>query len=428
MNNKSNLNHGMNTIKRASKNQISNQAKNNNIKKNTINKGNTGTVNSSNLNSINRPLGSTIYSQNKKNLDKMLRDYQNFCKKYFGESTPIGAISEERMNKILEDDEGETKFNKINYNDINNNYCNNVKKNTVNKNYIINFDFLKDDIYNFSNEKNRIQNTENLNSPEFIFSKINKLGYHKNDKNDYIRRTKKVNNINEKELKQEEKTKEEKNNKKVEKNIKEKEKEKENEKEKVKEKEKIKEKEKEKEEDSEENEYNDFEEDDSIKKEKGAVKIQEFFKSQKCPKRIRDRIFFGNDSKNEFIIWIYIDKINSKTNEIKSLFIKKFSLVDHESEFMRKDVNTLLNKNFVSKEELSKNISNIIDKILGRETKKDNEEINKEKEENQKEEDDEDYSFDNNDKEIDKKEKDVTLHNDAQQSISSIGQCDYDGI
>ena len=414
MNSKSNLNHGMNTIKRATKNQHSNQTKNNNTKKNTVNKGNTGTstINSTNLNNNNRPLGSTIYSQNKKNLDKMLRDYQTFCKKYFGESTPIGAISEERMNIILEDEDEEPKFNKINNNNINNNnFYNNVQKNIVNKNYIINFDFLKDDVYDFSNEKNRIKNTENLNSPEFIFSKINKLGYHKNDKNDYIRRTKSINNINEKESKQEGKLKEEKNNQEEEKNI---------------------EKEKEKEENSEENEYNDFEEDESVKKEKSAIKIQQIFKNQKCPKRKRDRIFFGIDNTNEFILWIYIDKINKNTNEIKSLFVKKFSLVNQDSEFMRKDINSLMNKDFVSKEELLKNILYIIDKILGRETKNDKEEINKKNEENKKEEEKEedydDYSFENNVKEIDKKEKDDTLHNDAQQSISSIGECDYDGI
>ena len=34
----------------------------------------------------------------------MLREYQTFCKKYFGESTPIGSMTEERMNKLLEDE------------------------------------------------------------------------------------------------------------------------------------------------------------------------------------------------------------------------------------------------------------------------------------------------------------------------------------
>ena len=38
-------------------------------------------------------------------MEKMLREYQTFCKKYFGESTPIGSMTEERMNKLF-------KFNK----------------------------------------------------------------------------------------------------------------------------------------------------------------------------------------------------------------------------------------------------------------------------------------------------------------------------
>ena len=49
----------------------------------------------------NKPLGSTTYYKNKKLLGKMLREYQSFCKRYFGESTPIGSMSEERMNKLL---------------------------------------------------------------------------------------------------------------------------------------------------------------------------------------------------------------------------------------------------------------------------------------------------------------------------------------
>ena len=121
MNKQSNINHAMNTIKRVSKNQATNQNKNISNKKSTTSKGITLTNNGVNNS---RPLGSTIYSQNKKNLDKMLRDYQTFCKKYFGESTPIGAISEERMNKILED-EDEQKINQ-NYNY----YTDMIQKNT----------------------------------------------------------------------------------------------------------------------------------------------------------------------------------------------------------------------------------------------------------------------------------------------------------
>ena len=62
----------------------------------------------------NKPVGSTIYSKNKKVLDQMLREYQSFCKKYFWESTPIGSMTEERMNRLLEG-QNKTKKNKIIY-------------------------------------------------------------------------------------------------------------------------------------------------------------------------------------------------------------------------------------------------------------------------------------------------------------------------
>ena len=66
----------------------------------------------SKINSNNKVIGSSTYSKNKKSLEKMLREYQTFCKKYFGESTPIGSMTEERMNKLLED-ENNIKDNKI---------------------------------------------------------------------------------------------------------------------------------------------------------------------------------------------------------------------------------------------------------------------------------------------------------------------------
>ena len=46
--------------------------------------------------STNKQIGSSAYSKNKKTLEKMLREYQTFCKKYFGESTPIGSMTEIR--------------------------------------------------------------------------------------------------------------------------------------------------------------------------------------------------------------------------------------------------------------------------------------------------------------------------------------------
>ena len=70
----------------------------------------------------NKPLGSTTYSKNKKVLDKMLREYQSFCKRYFGESTPIGSMTEERMNKLLEDEMNKSNKNSPqNLDNLNNN-------------------------------------------------------------------------------------------------------------------------------------------------------------------------------------------------------------------------------------------------------------------------------------------------------------------
>ena len=130
---------------------------------------------------MNKPAGSTTYSKNKKSLEKMLREYQTFCKKYFGESTPIGSMTEERMNKLLEDE-------------------NNFKNN----------DLLEEDKYHFletleDNNKNNFDFEEICDKlPADIFYNENSvLGNHKNNKNDYKQRNKIIFNEN---TKKEEKT------------------------------------------------------------------------------------------------------------------------------------------------------------------------------------------------------------------------------
>ena len=72
------------------------------IKKNIINKNNM----MDRLNNYNNSntYGSSIYSKNKKDLNKMMKDYQVFVKKYLGETSPIGCMTEERMNILLDDD------------------------------------------------------------------------------------------------------------------------------------------------------------------------------------------------------------------------------------------------------------------------------------------------------------------------------------
>ena len=118
---------------------------------------------------INKPTGSTIYSKNKKSLEKMLREYQTFCKKYFGESTPIGSMTEERMNKLLEDE-------------------NNIKDNK---------NLLEEDKHHFL-ESLKDNNKDNFNCEEIcdslpldlVYNDNNILGNHKNNKNDYKQRNK----------------------------------------------------------------------------------------------------------------------------------------------------------------------------------------------------------------------------------------------
>ena len=113
-------------------------------------------------------MGSSIYSKNKKSLEKMLREYQTFCKKYFGESTPIGSMTEERMNKLLEDE-------------------NNIKEKHL----------LEEDKQHFldtleDNNKDNFNNEEICDTlpMDLIYNDNNLLGNNKNNKNDYKQRNK----------------------------------------------------------------------------------------------------------------------------------------------------------------------------------------------------------------------------------------------
>ena len=118
----------------------------------------------------NKPLGSTTYSKNKKYLDKMLREYQSFCKRYFGESTPIGSMTEERMNKLLEEDDINMNLNKKNVID--------------NKNNEMFSEILdEDNKFTFENEDLCCELPK-----ELIYNENDQLGNHKNTKNDYQRR------------------------------------------------------------------------------------------------------------------------------------------------------------------------------------------------------------------------------------------------
>ena len=250
----------------------------------------------------NKILGSTTYSKNKKYLDKMLREYQTFCKKYFGESTPIGSMTEERMNKLLEEDN-------INMNLNNKNLINN-------ENNEIFYDILNgDDKFTFENEDLCYELPNG-----FLFSEKSQLGNHKNSKNDYKRRSQA---IFKEEKKEKPKVEEEKTNK-------------------------------------NEDEYDDFENVETVddNKNQKAIKIQKFFRT----KRSKKRIYLGYDKNKTSILRIYIGKLDSKNN-ITKLEVKSYSINQQKNWTFEKDIKDLLGANFISNDDLNKRINDIVDKI-----------------------------------------------------------------
>ena len=244
---------------------------------------------------INKPTGSTIYSKNKKSLEKMLREYQTFCKKYFGESTPIGSMTEERMNKLLEDE-------------------NNLKENNlfeVDKQHFL--DTL-DDNKNINFSSDEICDSLPL---DIFYNDNSALGNHKNNKNDYKQRNKILFNQT---TKKEEKTEKE--------------------------------------------EYNDFEEKeneitDEIKN-RNAKEIQRIYREKKYEKK--ERIYFGYDKEKLNILKVYIDDKDNDGN-IKKLDINIYSISENRNRYIKADMNSLLKIDKISKEELLKNLDEIIDKI-----------------------------------------------------------------
>ena len=244
---------------------------------------------------INKPTGSTIYSKNKKSLEKMLREYQTFCKKYFGESTPIGSMTEERMNKLLEDE-------------------NNLKENNlfeVDKQHFL--DTL-DDNKNINFSSDEICDSLPL---DIFYNDNSALGNHKNNKNDYKQRNKILFNQT---TKKEEKTEKE--------------------------------------------EYNDFEEKeneitDEIKN-RNAKEIQRIYREKKYEKK--ERIYFGYDKEKLNILKVYIDDKDNNGN-IKKLDINIYSISENRNRYIKEDMNGLLGVDKISKDELLKNLDEVIDKI-----------------------------------------------------------------
>ena len=244
---------------------------------------------------INKPTGSTIYSKNKKSLEKMLREYQTFCKKYFGESTPIGSMTEERMNKLLEDE-------------------NNLKENNlfeVDKQHFL--DTL-DDNKNINFSSDEICDSLPL---DIFYNDNSALGNHKNNKNDYKQRNKILFNQT---TKKEEKTEKE--------------------------------------------EYNDFEEKENEITEEikniNAKEIQRIYREKKYEKK--ERIYFGFDKEKLNILKVYIDDKDNDGN-IKKLDINIYSISENRNRCIKADMNSLIKIDKISKDELLKNLDEIIDKI-----------------------------------------------------------------
>ena len=296
----------------------------------------------------NKSLGSTAYSKNKKSLDQMLRDYQSFCKKYFGESTPIGSMTEERMNKLLEDQE-----NNINQNQKN--------KNIDNEQF---FDIFKDKDEINENEEFLFDNFNILDElpNDLAYSENNRLGNHKNTKNDYERRNKIL--FKEKlEIKEEDIKKEEK------KEIKKEEEEKNN---------------------KNEEEYDDFEKEENIEdiKNKKAKIIQEVYRNKKT--KNKERLYFGYDKSKNNILWIFSDKIDSDKNII-SIIIKCFNINQKNDIIIKKNIKELLNFDSISKDKMQENMEDIIGKLDN--INKNKLEQNNNNEEKVVDEDGEEYTF-----------------------------------
>ena len=292
---------------------------------------------------LNKPTGSTTYSKNKKSLEKMLREYQTFCKKYFGESTPIGSMTEERMNKLLEDE-------------------NNFKDKEL----------IEEDKQHFLDTL-EVNNKNNFNSEEIcdklpmdiFYNENSVLGNHKNNKNDYKQRNKILFNEN---------------NKKEEKN------------------------ENEEYNDFDNKENNEMEHKENIEEIKNlkAKEIQRVYREKRF--KNKERIYFGYDKDKLNILKIYIDDLDDSGNIIK-LDINKYSIKENKSIFFKKSINNLLNVESISKDKLIQSLEDIIPKIdclnkNGKISEKNEKEVankkdNKKEKEEEKvlDEDGEEYTF-----------------------------------
>ena len=119
---------------------------------------------------------SGLSPKNKKISEEMMKDYNTFVKKNFGNLKPIDYMPEKKIKKILVEKDKYI-FDK-----------NIVLKNE--KNYLIYEKFLRNNIdFDFGDEEIEVQIPT---SDKFTFCEENRLGKNKNSKNDYKKRIKKL--------------------------------------------------------------------------------------------------------------------------------------------------------------------------------------------------------------------------------------------
>jgi len=347
----------------------------------------------------------------KKNLEEKYKDYQKFVKKFFGNLNPRDYMPEERMEEILEEkDKNNFDQNKIMQNE---------------KNYLIYEKVLMNNKdCSFSNEEIEVQMPS---ADKFTFCENNRLGKHKNNKNDYNKRKKKLEKLgiikninknidneilgenetnnspekeketpkkNEEEIKRKKeeeikKKKEEEIKKKKEEEIKkkkeeeEKKKKEEEEKKKKEEEEKIKDKEdiEDKGDKPEEEEEKEIEEEDKVNE-----NIAPAAKSPICDdydtmqdkeikakkiqkifreKRCGERLYLGMDRSHRNIIRIYMYE-RGQNNRIKSIKIYIYLLLDGELLILKKSIKELLRRDSISIDSFNNCVNEIIEKILSR--------------------------------------------------------------
>ena len=351
-----------------------------------------------NISTSNRAI-SANYKSNKNNLPQMLKDYQLFCQKYFGNTTPIASMSQERFEKVFNEEEKKEQIQDI---------PKDIKTQ-------LSLAMLENDTFDFCYSSLDIEGSlKNISDSDIIeYSKEQKLGYGKNDKNDYMKRLKKLQSKpnNDNLVKEEDEE-----NYDDEFNFKEKEEIDEKaqidinqEKSQHKEEEEIKNNEQPKEPIKifDDNTHNMINEET---KNRQASKIQVCYKSQKCPKRLRDRIFFGYDKTENYLVWIYVDKKNPKDAkenfDIISIFCKIYSIKGKGTTYEMKLIKDLFFDNSININQIQSAIPDILEKLL----KQDKEEEG------------------NNSFEELHSEKGEEIKDEIHQSISSIENVYYDNI